>query len=228
MPDTSRFQDGGVYLEQASGLPATAVENAIVTYAGTAYIRRSGVWVPLGGSGGGLLAAVNTTQSSPIANTAVAANFDQVVTIPANTLSVGGIVEVSAMIICNGDGPSSGGDVEFDLSVLLGAVTGSNLDNNTVLVAAAGIVNSVVIARSAKFAITAGGGPTTRGTQLVGASYGGVQPATSVGNSIVAAANLNTTIANDVAVNWDWNIADAGNSAIQLSLAVTYTPPPTA
>ncbi len=50
MADTNRFQDGGLYVEQVSGLPATGVTNAVVSFNGSLYRWTGTAWVPMTGA----------------------------------------------------------------------------------------------------------------------------------------------------------------------------------
>ena len=90
--DTSRFQDGGVYLNQTS-LPASAPAGAIVEFADSLYVRSGGAWLPLAGAaaGSGVVIKLAAT-SSTVASVDVATLFDQTLTIPADTVRVGDLV----------------------------------------------------------------------------------------------------------------------------------------
>lgn len=52
MADTTRLNDGGVYIEQTSSLPATGIDGSLITYNGVLYQRQAGEWVALTATGG--------------------------------------------------------------------------------------------------------------------------------------------------------------------------------
>ena len=91
MSDTSRFQDGGIYLEQVGALPATGTEGALVTKDNVLYQWRTSAWVAMTGAGVGAAGTVyaQAANSTPVVSSPAVIEFDTSYTVPIGSFPVG-------------------------------------------------------------------------------------------------------------------------------------------
>lgn len=145
--------------------------------------------------------------SSAHSNTTTEADLSESYTIAANTLRVGDVLEIDAQALVTAANSTD----TLTLLLNLGAVTLATTGAVDVAANDIGTFKAKVTVR----AIGASGSITASGTQSLGV------PGTVTSKPFTKTNALDTTVANKIAVNADWSVANAGNSVKLTQLIVT-------